>query len=201
MRWSANTPMLKQSDLAPFAITPHGDRLFVEVVEISNEIEVAGGFTIAVQRAVRDHEGKLTEEYLRGFCAGIVISVGDGHLLTSGSTIRPAHMTTTIPDSRDVRGLIAYDDESKEAVIGVVSQPYVPMPWQQGQVVLIERLARRSLQLGPRMFAMIDQMDVLATVAGLRFILVTNEEGELEWKNFAALLPTPPMFASEEIPE
>jgi len=188
---------LSADALNPWRIRPHGDRLFVEVVEISDEVEV-NGVKLYTARAIRDGQGKLTEEYLRGFCAGIVMAVGDGHLLTSGSTRQAVVIKTimTEEEARNAPNLIAYDTDTSEAVISTLSVPSVPMPWTFGDVVLMERLAKRAVEINRRTYAMIDQMDILATVDYLKYIIVDGEWIEL---SKAVENATPVPIEDEEI--
>lgn len=174
---------LHNDQISPFLVDPHGDRLLVEVVEISSEVTVAGGHTLYTAPAERDARGIVNEEWKRGFCAGVVISAGDGHVLTTPSRhealiISMDYTQEQIDDGvlSTVPGLRAYDPVTKQGIVVVDTPANVPMPWTRGDVILIERLAARQVRLGKRTYAIVDQMDVLATVRGLKYLMLADGE-------------------------
>jgi co-chaperonin GroES (HSP10) len=171
-------PIIKQVDISPFFIQPHGDRLLVEAVELDNTIDANGHTLYTAPMNNRDRDGKLTEEWKRGFCAGIVIHVGDGHVLTTPIATQAVTMKLGYT-KEDIEagalstapGLRAYDPQTGDGIVAVDSPARVPMPWKRGDVVLIERLAKREITLNGRVYAMVDQMDVLATAVNLKYVL------------------------------
>lgn len=159
---------LSLADQDPFAIAPHGDRLFVQRIEIADEVKV-GAHTLHVARAGQTSKD---EQHDRGWWAGVVIHVGNGHRLNAADT--PVRMKVG-PDVKQPRpdGIpFAVDPDAQEAVILVPAR--VQMPFSRGNVVAIERYAGRDANFGGREYVSIEQEDILWTFCDLFFHL-TND--------------------------
>ncbi len=138
---------------------PNGDRYVIEVIDLDDSIEMGSVLVISQEQPERPGDPMADPRVeRRGVIAGVVVSAGDGHLLG-------------LPDP-------AFYDKGEENDL-VYGRAQVPMFFGPGDVVLVDHNAKgRSLRVVGREVRIVNQIDVLACVRGVR--LKRTEEGGWE---------------------
>lgn len=137
---------LKIHDVPPEKIIPNGDRYCVEVIDIDETI-LLNQFLITSQDAPIDPKDPRANPQVeqRGVLPAVVITAGNGHLL----------------------GLPDLEPNEK----GERPTASVPMFYKEGDVVFIDRSAKgRAIKIVMREVRLINQIDVLAKVDGIRLV-------------------------------
>jgi co-chaperonin GroES (HSP10) len=150
-------------DMDPLSIIPHGDRLLVEVLMESEDVEVntVTGETKIIQVVRLDDKEK---EYVLGWSAGLVINVGSGHRLDESDQ---AIVMNCEPSSVETGGMVkAFDNETGDTLMMVPST--VPMPFERGQVVMCAKYSGSDMTLRGKKHKIITQAHVLATFGSVK---------------------------------
>lgn len=144
---------LKIHEVSPENIAPNGDRYVVEVIDLDENIQLGQILIVSQDPNInpRDPSANPTIEQ-RGVLAAVVIRGGNGHLLGLPDT------ATATTSDRIVR--TAAD---------------VPMFFEAGDVVLVDRNAKgRALKIVGRECRIVNQIDVLAKIDGVRLVRDDN---------------------------
>ena len=156
---------LKIHEISPDAIEPLGDRYVVEVIDIDERIELGQVLVVTPQAPERPGDpmaDPLVER--RGVLAAVIISEGNGHLLG-------------LPDP----ALVMHDADGREMVERCEAD--VLMFFDKGDVVFVDHNAKgRALRIFGRECRIVNQIDILARISGVR--LRRNDAGE--WEREAA---------------
>jgi co-chaperonin GroES (HSP10) len=174
----------------PRNIAPNGDRYLVELLEIEENVTVMGNdgpikIIIAQEHApTKRPDGKVDPgveaELLRGWRAGLILRVGNGHRLE-------------VSDPYVVMPGVSTDKELEDYKTGKVPPPRgaqviteshtlfqpqakVQMFYAPGDVVLIERLTGREVTLQGKRYAIVNQQDVLAVFQNTKLSDITVED-------------------------
>ena len=140
-------------------VEPLGDRYVVETIDLDEKIEL-GRILVVTQDAVKDPRDPQSDPRLenRGVIAGVIVRKGHGHLL--GLSDFPPQESP--------------GDKALEAE----KRPWacVPMFYAPGDVVLIDHNAKgRALKILNREGRIVNQIDVLARIEGIRLKRVGDE--------------------------
>jgi co-chaperonin GroES (HSP10) len=137
-------------------IEPLGDRYVLETIDLDEKIEL-GRILVVTQDAIRDPRDPSSDPRLenRGVIAGVIVRAGNGHLLG-------------LPDPAFVAA-----GGGDELLRGSAD---VPMFCEPGDVVLVDHNAKgRALKILGREGRVINQIDVLAKIEGIRLRRVGDE--------------------------
>jgi len=149
---------LRIHEVEPGDIIPSGDRYVVEVIDIDEKIEL-GQILVMTQDPKIDPKDPKADPNIevRGVLVGVIVSRGNGHLLG-------------LPDP----ALVQRDLSGHDTVVRAHAD--VPMFFAPGDVVFVDRNAKgRALKILGREIRIIAQIDVLASLRGVR--LVRGENG------------------------
>lgn len=147
-------------DQDPLTLIPHGDRLLVEVVAVDDSIPLQDGQKLMVE----------LDEFSRGWAAGVVINVGNGHRLDVAD--QAVALATIV--KQDENGvpidphpfLRIVDPETRTAVAMMPST--VPMPFARGMVVMCARKAGSDIKLRGKDYKIITQAHVIGVFTGIK---------------------------------
>lgn len=161
--------VLKQQHLDPTAWTPVGDRYTIEEIEVDNSVELNGTRFLLPGQSEKD----------KGWKAGVIVRVGNGHLLgvpdlAVSMTHKPQGQPDDNPSVEKARALGA--QFMTEDAIVVRPPAAVPMFFNVGDVVLVERWAGREITLGTKKYWVVAQEHCLLSLDTPR--LVRGENGE-----------------------
>lgn len=141
-------------------IEPLGDRYVIEEIALDEKIEL-GRILVVTQPAIRNPSDPQADPTIenRGVIAGVIIRAGNGHLL--GLSDYP-------PDPVILPGDVEVGQTRPWAS--------VPMFHSPGDVVLIDHNAKgRALKILGREGRIVNQIDVLARIEGVRLKRVGDE--------------------------
>lgn len=142
---------LKLHGIEPEAIIPNGDRYLVETLEVDDVMQFGQLLVIVQDPNVNPRDAKADPQVEnRGIIAAVIVQAGNGHLLG-------------LADHALVLSAGAERIERAPAD--------VPMFFEAGDVVLIDRSARgRPLRYANRELRLVNQIDVLARIEGIRLV-------------------------------
>jgi len=152
---------LKIHKVSPESIIPNGDRYVVEIIALNEEVEF-GKILVVTQDPQMNPRDPMANPQIeqRGVLAAVIVTAGNGHLLG-------------LPDPRVA---VARQDPraSEEVLVRVPAD--VPMFFAPGDVVFVDMNARgRALRIVGREIRIVNQIDVLARIDGVR--LTRGENG------------------------
>lgn len=181
---------IRFTHLNPLLQEPRGTCYLVELLEVEESHEVAGadGATVKIivpseaaptTNARGEIEPGLKAEFKRGWIPGLILRVGNGLILNESmhSTFMPGVNTP-----EDLEKMKNAPPENMEIVSeqGALVRTYArqPMVYHTGEIVLIDRLARREVELQGKRYAFVEQIDILSRFQGLTINdLKVDDEG------------------------
>jgi hypothetical protein len=147
-------------DQDPLKLIPHGDRLLVEVVAVDDSIPMADGKKLLIER----------DDFDRGWAAGVVINVGNGHRLDVPDQAVALATEIDVDDKGNpvnVHPFLRIADPKTRTAVAMMPST-VPMPFARGMVVMCARYAGSDIKLRGKDYKIITQAHVIAVFTGIK---------------------------------
>jgi co-chaperonin GroES (HSP10) len=171
-------------DQDPLKLIPHGDRLLVEVVAVNETTD--SGITLV-------REGNKGTEVDLGWCAGVVINVGNGHRLDvpdQAVAISTEIKTDDKGAPVDVHPFLVLADTATNSAVAMVPST-VPMPFARGMVVMCAKYAGSDIKLRGKQYKIITQAHVIGVFTGVK--MAVGDTPKIESASIPCANPEPDM--------
>lgn len=180
---------IRFSHLNPLLLRPRGTSYLVEMLDVEDHRDITGldGSKIKIlvperaaptTKARGDIEPGLEAEFKRGYFPALILRVGNGMILNESmhSTFMPGESTKEELEAMRVNPPDGFEAISEHGAL-VRSVARHPMVYSPGQVVLVDRLARREVELQGKRYAFVEQVDVLCDLENLEMADLEVNDG------------------------